>query len=152
MTCPDITSLGLAYQSLIDPDLNVESCLDMSWLDLTCPDIASPDLTSPNLASEHSKYSNLFGYSNIFVQIFDIRIWIYLNFWTLKKLGYEFIRTFINFLQIYSNILLCKRVKSLSKLYDLGFQDYTATRSNQPSSCHIYENVSTLFQWSKIMF
>ena len=45
------------------------------------------------------------------------KIWIriYSNIWTTEKLGYEYIRIFVNFIRIYSNILLCERVQSFQR-------------------------------------
>ena len=45
---------------------------------------------------------------------------IYSNIWTIEKLGYEYIRIFVNFLRIYSNILLCERVQSFQQAISFG--------------------------------
>ena len=49
-----------------------------------------------------------------------IEIRIYSNIQTIEKLGYEYIRIFVNFLQIYSNILLCERVQSFQQALLFG--------------------------------
>ena len=73
--------------------------------------------------AEHSEYSNIFENSNISGRIFDIRIQIYSNIRTTEKLGYEYIWLFVNFLRIYSNILLCEQCNHFSKRHYLLFLD-----------------------------
>ena len=51
---------------------------------------------------------------------------IYSNIRTIEKLGYEYIRIFVNFLRIYSNILLCERVQSFQQalLFGISLQPH----------------------------